>query len=87
MESILEQLYNGAIRPSEIDLPPTKEYRQIDDCFSEKWQAFFKSIPAEAKGRFFEVEDEMDHIQYLRLRAAFVSGFRLGVQIMIESIS
>ena len=87
MESILEKLYDGSIRPFEDNMLANPEYRQADHQFSEKWQAFFKSIPAESKGMFFEMENDMNHIQYLRLRAAFVKGFQLGVQVFLESIS
>lgn len=87
MENILERLYDGNVRPFEDNLLADREYRQADDRFSEKWQAFFKSIPAESKGMFFEMENDMNHVQYLRLRAAFVKGFQLGVQVFLESIS
>ena len=87
MKSILEQLYDGDVCPFEDNLLANRECRQLDDQFSENWKAFFKSIPAESKGLFFEMENDMNHIQYLHLRAAFVKGFQLGVQILLESIS
>lgn len=82
---VLEELYDGNIRPAEWDLPREREYQRLKDGFSEHWQTFFKSIPKESKKKFFGMEDEMNHIQYLRLRSAFVDGFRMGVTFILES--
>lgn len=50
---VLEELYDGNIRPAEWDLPREREYQRLKDGFSEHWQTFFKSIPKESKKEVF----------------------------------
>lgn len=49
MTGILEQLYSGNLHPADFTPPSESGYNALDDRFSVRWQAFFKSIPRNQK--------------------------------------
>ena len=84
MESLLEQLYDGNIRPAEKHYPQNKTHKKLIDACLEKNQAFRDSLPPELLRVYDDVEDANLALAYENNRLDFVDGFRLGARIMIQ---
>ena len=87
MESILEALYRGQLHPEEIIVPSHPEYRPLSrqiGAMTEKWR---KELSDEMFRELEEYSDLCVSVNSLHVEAAFIHGFRLGANMMIEVMS
>ena len=87
MKSILESLYRGQLNPEEIIVPIHPEYqpliRQLG-AITEKWRI---ELSDEMFRELEKYSDLCVSVNSLHVEAAFVHGFRLGANMMIEVMS
>lgn len=87
MESILKALFRGQLHPDEIIVPSHPEYRPLSrqiGAMTEKWR---KELSDEL---FLELEEYSDlclSANSLHVEAAFIHGFKLGANMVIEVMS
>ncbi|MCU6713175.1 hypothetical protein M6D81_31205 [Paenibacillus sp. J5C_2022] len=87
MKSILEALYRGQLHPEEIIVPIHPEYRLLSrqlGAMTEKWR---KELSAEMFRELEKYSDLCVSVNSLHVEAAFVHGFRLGANMIIEVMS
>ena len=87
MESILEALYRGQLHPEEIIVPTHPEYRSLSrqlGAMTEKWR---KELSDEMFHELEKYSDLCVSVNSLHGEAAFVHGFRLGANMIIEVMS
>jgi hypothetical protein len=84
MKSILEALYRGQIHPEEVIVPTHPEYRSLSrqlGAMTEKWR---KELPDEMFREFENYSDLCVSVNSLHIEAAFIHGFKLGANMIIE---
>ncbi|MCD9020583.1 DUF6809 family protein [Cohnella silvisoli] len=87
MESILEALYRGQLHPDETIVPSHPEYRRLGrqiGAMTEKWR---KELSDEMFRELEEYSDLCVSLNSLHVEAAFIHGFRLGANMIIEVMS
>lgn len=82
--SILEELYNGNIVPTEKYIKKGGEYQKINDELSEKIEKLMCTLNSKQKDLCEEIEDGFCRLSYISEKECFIDGFRLGAQIMRE---
>lgn len=87
MNSILEALYSGRLRPDETMMPTHPEYqllgRQIA-ALTEQWKDRLSEDEFRELEQLFDLCGQCDG---MHSEAAFVQGFRLGANMLIEVMS
>lgn len=81
MESILHDLFYGAIRPIETYYPKNSENQKMTKEFIEKQRILLESLDEKQKEQFLEIMDRPipdDRVD------SFIDGFCLGIKIMAE---
>lgn len=84
MKLILEALYRGQLHPEEIIVPTHPEYRPLSrqlGAMTEKWR---KELPDDMFRELEKYSDLCVGVNSLHIEAAFVHGFKLGANMMIE---
>lgn len=87
MESILSALYHGQIQPDETIVPSHPEYRPLGrqiGAMKEQWSSRLDEEMYRELEEYFDLCDSMDSIQ---VEAAFIHGFKLGANMIIEVMS
>lgn len=87
MESILEALYRGQLHPEEIIVPSNPEYRPLGrqiGAMTEQWR---NRLGEETFRELEEYFDLCDSVDSMHVEAAFIHGFRLGANMIIEVMS
>lgn len=87
MKTILEALYRGHLHPDEAIVPSHPEYRSLSRQVSAQTEQWRNRLGEEA---FRELEvyfDLCDSVDSMHVEAAFLHGFRLGANLMIEVMS
>lgn len=87
MKNILEQLYNGEIRPAEQYSPKNEDYRKRRRENYTNYADFIEllgKLNPPLDNRFIEIMDEQLNTFPYENSAMFIDGFRLGVKIMAE---
>ncbi|PNQ84114.1 DUF6809 family protein [Paenibacillus polymyxa] len=87
MKSILEALYHGQLHPDETIVPSHPEYRQLGRqivAMTEQWR---NRLGEEEFRELEEFFDLCDMSGGMHVEAAFIHGFRLGANMMIEVMS
>lgn len=89
MENTLSDLFFGKIIPYEEFAPKTKEYQETCEKYNRACdtleEILNQSDPALAL-QFKEVMDRYSAIARMEHAAAFASGFRLGIKLMMETL-
>lgn len=89
MNSILEDLYLGNLRPSDQVNPQCREYREVREKRSEKINLVMEGLnetePA-LKKEFIEIVDMEGDEDYYEMIEAFTAGFRLGARMMLSAL-
>ncbi|MDF2923800.1 MAG: hypothetical protein K0R57_2714 [Paenibacillaceae bacterium] len=87
MESILAALYRGLLQPEDTIVPPHPEYRPLSrqiGALTEEWR---NRLGEETFHELEEYFDLCDSLNRMHVEAAFIHGFRLGANIIIEVMS
>lgn len=84
MNSILEQLYFGDIRPDEVIVPKNPEYRALNKKISIS-KEYFKNILSENDFKLFEETFDLSGESCsMHSTEAFIYGFKMGALMMSE---
>ncbi|MCM3698609.1 DUF6809 family protein [Paenibacillus macerans] len=87
MKTILEALYRGQLHPDEAIVPSHPEYRPLSrqvEAQTEKWR---ERLGEDAFRELEEYFDLCDSVDSMHIEAAFLQGFRLGANLIIEVMS
>lgn len=87
MKTILEALYRGQINPDEMIVPSQPEYRSLSRQVSEQTLQWRERLGEEAFRKLEEYFDLCDSASSMHVEAAFLHGFRLGANLLIEVMS
>ena len=83
---ILEELWYGRINPSQRTQPDDKSAAELTEQIVEKEDELAALLSDEAKEILDQMRDKQLDMSTLNERKAFISGFRLGARIMLETI-
>lgn len=86
-KSLLQQLYDGEIYPAEQIVPKSPEYRELSRKLSDEKEYLQAQLSASNGERFKEMENLFQEITSLYGYENFFYGFRLGVGLMIETLT
>ncbi|WP_340025684.1 DUF6809 family protein [Paenibacillus sp. FSL K6-1096] len=87
MTTILEALYHGQLQPSETIVPSHPEYHsayQQVTALTEQWR---KRLGEQTFRELEEYLDLCDSVNSMHVEAAFHQGFKLGANLLIETMS
>lgn len=87
MKSILEALYRGHLHPDETIVPSHPEYRTLGRKIAAITEQLRNRLGEEEFRELEEFFDLCDRSDGMHVEAAFVHGFKLGANIMIEVMS
>ncbi|MEC0333155.1 hypothetical protein P4H42_26650 [Paenibacillus macerans] len=87
MKMILEALYRGQLYPDEAIVPSHPEYRSLSRQVGEQTEQWRERLGEEAFHELEEYFDLCDSVDSMHIEAAFLYGFRLGANLMIEVMS
>lgn len=83
--NILEDLYNGNIKPSESKIN-TDEYAKIRKMSIDLSTKIQKSLDYENKKIFQNYIELQSHLQSIDAESQFINGFSLAIKMIIGSI-
>ena len=83
-KSIIRELFEGNICPSENIFPSVPRYRPLAKKACEAEAAFEKILSKDDFKRFEEYLDMKCELKGMVIEEAFVYGFRLGIMVMSE---
>lgn len=86
MKTILEALYRGQINPDEI-IASQPEYRSVSRQVSVQTVQWRERLGEEVFRELEEYFDLCDSASSMHVEAAFLHGFRLGANLLIEVMS
>ena len=84
MKSILEALYRGQLHPDEAIVPSHPEYRVLSQQVAAQAEQWRNRLGEEAFRELEEYFDLCDSVNSMHVEAAFLHGFRIGANLMIE---
>ncbi len=84
MKSVLEQLYNGEIKPIEQYRPMLEEYRSE---FMKREERFAKKLNASQQEELEILMDDYLTMFPVEMLQEFTNGFKLGAHLMCEVFS
>jgi len=85
-KSILQQLYDGKIYPSENINPDTLKYNEAAKALSEETEYLMKILSGDALKRFQKINTLQCETLSTELYESFAHGFRLSTALMAESL-
>lgn len=86
MNSILEALYRGQLHPDETIVPSHPEYRSLCRQAAAQTEQWRDRLGEEAFRELEEYFDLCSRVDSMQVEAAFLHGFRLGANLIIEVI-
>ncbi|MHA7579499.1 DUF6809 family protein [Paenibacillus vandeheii] len=86
MNSTLEDLYYGSIKPEENIVPKDPLYRSVNKEISASIENFQQKLSQDEFKQLEELFDKIDHVHSMHSSAVFANGFRLGALMIIESV-
>ncbi len=84
--SILEELYDGNINPSQMFIKNGSEYKTLCAQLAEYTSELMSLLNSEEKQLFEKISDKNADLTYLSEKDRFMEGFRIGANIMWEII-
>ncbi|SDF58035.1 hypothetical protein SAMN04488542_11320 [Fontibacillus panacisegetis] len=87
MKTILEALYRGQIHPVETIVPSQPEYRSVSRQVAAQTEQWRERLGEETFRELEEYFDLCDSVDSMHVEAAFLHGFRLGANLLIEVMS
>ncbi|MGN0998617.1 MAG: DUF6809 family protein [Faecousia sp.] len=85
--SILEELWYGNVYPSEQTIGKDSEYTQALHKVVDEKEHLITSLTPEIQKAIEKLMDAQMDVAVIAERDAFVMGFRLAVQIMVDGLS
>lgn len=85
MESILEELYYGNIRPANRNVGRSEEYENIVKLIQQNESALSAGLTEEQKKLLEKLDDAVAEQSGMNEVSAFKVGFKLGLRLAIES--
>jgi hypothetical protein len=82
--SILDQLYDGNVNPSEKYIKKSSEYHKLTLQLNEKETQLFKDFSEKQIGIYENIMEIRGVQQYIAEKDTFVDGFKLGAKIMMQ---
>ncbi len=82
--SILEELYNGNIDPSEKYMRDNGTYQQTHRILADQIDALCSTLTDTQKDILQKIEDTEAELRYLSEKSRFIEGFCLGAQLQSE---
>ena len=84
-KSILQNLYDGQIYPSEtITEKNNHEYKRVSKVLAEIKGGFVENLSDEEREKFAKIEELHYELGGVYSYEGFAHGFRLGVKLLIE---
>lgn len=87
MKTILEALYRGQIHHDEVIVPFQPEYRSLSRQVVAQTEQWRERLGEEMFRELEEYFDLCDSVNSMHVEAAFLHGFRLGANLLIEVMS
>ncbi|MEK4527881.1 hypothetical protein CXK86_07465 [Paenibacillus sp. BGI2013] len=87
MNSILEALYNGRLRPAEMMMPTHPEYQALGRQIAALTEQWKNRLSEEEFRELEQLFDLCGRCEGMHTEAAFAQGFRLGANMLIEVMS
>ncbi len=84
--SILEDLWNGEICPIASGDYGTAEYHELGGLLERNQKKLLPTLDPEQQEALQKIEDIWEDMERISQCSAFITGFRLAVQIMTASI-
>ena len=81
---IIEDLYYGRISPYEMSISATPEYQKLKSIADRNEDLLRESLSDEQKEMLEKLIENVTDISSILERDMFISGFRLGVKLMID---
>lgn len=82
--SVLEDLYNGKIRPLEDIFPENAEFRYLEREIGSERKYFEEKLSDGDKERFEKMNEMIFKCELMSDYASFLYGFRLGAMLVFE---
>lgn len=87
MKTILEALYRGQINPDELIVSSHPEYRSVSRQVAAQTEKWRERLGEEVFRELEEYFDLCDSAGSMHVEAAFLHGFKLGANLLIEVMS
>ena len=84
--SLLEDLYNGNLYPSEHIVPQDKNYRLFSREAGNIREYFYQKISTEDKEKMKRLDQLTQDIHNMECYENFAGGFRLGVRFLLDAL-
>ncbi len=84
--SILEDLWYGNICPMENSYDETKDYKELLDIYNRNREKLVPTMNDEQKETLEKMHDVWLEMMQHAESGAFITGFKLAVQIMVASV-
>ena len=86
-KSILQQLFDGELFPSENIRPDSSAYNEMDKALSEEIDCFLNILSGDNLDRFQKINDLYCKTTSIYNYECFAHGFRLAVALMVEAMN
>ena len=86
-KNILQQLFEGSLRPFEEIKPNSPEHNAAKDSLGEEKEHFFKTLSGDEAERFRRLNDLYLETLEMYSYESFEYGFRLGVVLLLETLN
>lgn len=84
---LLDELYDGNIRPNEKLLKESSEYEKLLNILTDKYAELYKLLNGKEQCILKKIEETESEITSLTDREAFKQGFALGMKLALETIT
>ena len=84
---VLEKLWQGRINPIERSILENSEYQKISHQTTELQTLIYNNLSAEGKSAFDEYNDKEQYLSNMAEQDAFIKGFQLGAQIILDALN
>lgn len=82
--SILNELYNGNIKPAEKCVKKDSEYQKCNTELTENTKKLTALLNDTEKELYEQVLENMFNLSYISEKQNFIDGFCIGSQMMLE---
>lgn len=86
MKSVINRLYSGELFPAEQIVPTGEEYKKLTDRISSECRYLKEKMSDEDIKRLDLLDKMYSEECFMENKAGFVYGFKLGVQLMCETL-